>query len=153
MMTLDQFETNLRRFGEQIEGLDARLQEWFTEKVDEIRRLAPVSDENGGALRSSVKLTGDRFHYELTMLSYGVFQNYGVLGVNSSRQPTFVPEAGLSIEGFGIAQEKFQFGTNNFWNGGPPWGAYYTGIRAQSFFSISDITNELTQFIADNTTE
>ena len=149
-MTLDQFESMLENFGEQIEGLDARLQEWFTQKVDEIRRLTPVDT---GALRSSVKLTGDRFHYELTMLSYGVFQNYGVLGVNSSRQPTFVPEAGLSIEGFGITQEKFQFGTGNFDNGGRPWGAYYTGIRAQSFFSITDITNELTQFIADNTTE
>jgi hypothetical protein len=152
-MTLDQFERLLDGFGERIEGLDARLQEFFTEKVDEIRRNAPVAPEDGGALRSSIKLTGDRFHFDISMLYYGVFQNYGVLGVNSSRQPTFVPEAGLNIEGFGITQEKFQFGTNNFWKGGPPWGAYYTGIRAQSFFSITDITNELTQFIADNTIE
>ena len=149
-MTLDQFESMLEGFGERVEGLDARLQEFFSQKVDEIRRLTPVDT---GALRSSVKLTGDRFHYELTMLSYGVFQNYGVLGVNSSRFPVNVPEAGLSLGTRPVDQERFQFGTGNFDNGGRPWGAYYTGIRAQSFFSITDITNELTQFIADNTTE
>lgn len=149
-MTLDQFENMLEGFGERVEGLDARLQEFFSQKVDEMRRLAPVDT---GQLKSSIKLTGDRFHYELSMLSYGVFQNYGVLGVNSSRFPVNVPEAGLSLGTHAVEQERFQFGTNNFWRGGPPWGAYYTGIRAQSFFSITDITNELTQFIADNTTE
>ena len=152
-MTLDQFESMLEGFGERVEGLDARLQEFFSQKVDEIRRLTPVAPEDGGALRSSIKLTGDRFHFQISMLYYGVFQNYGVRGVNSSRFPVNVPEAGLSLGTHPVEQEQFQFGTNNFWNGGPPWGAYYTGIRAQSFFSITDITNELTQFIADNTTE
>lgn len=140
----------LAGYGERVEGLDARLQEFFTQKVDEMRMLVPVDT---GALRSSIKLTGDRFHYELTMLSYGVFQNYGVLGVNSSRIPVNVPEAGLSLGSVAIEQERFRFGTGNFDNGGRPWGAYYTGIRARSFFSITDITNELTQFIVDNTTE
>lgn len=152
-MTLEEFDRMLRNFGERVEGLDARLQEWFTQKVDEIRRNAPVAPEDGGALRSSIKLTGDRFHFEISMLYYGVFQNYGVRGVNSSRFPVTVPEAGLNLGTVPVEQEAFQFGTNNFWKGGPPWGAYYTGIQAQSFFSITDITNELTQFIADNTTE
>ena len=149
-MTVDQFEQMLGGFGQRVGGLDAALQEFFSQKADEIRRLTPVDT---GDLRKSIKLTGDRFEYQLTMLSYGVFQNYGVLGVDSSRFPVNVPEAGLSIGSHAVEQQRFQFGTGNFDNGGRPWGAYYTGIRARSFFSITDITNELTQLITEYTTE
>lgn len=148
-MTVEQFEQQLDQWGDQIRGLDANLQQWFSQKVDEIRALTPVDT---GALRSSIKLTGDRFGYEISMNYYGVFQNYGVRGVNSSRTPVNVPEAGLTIGGVRVEQERFQFGTGNFDRGGRPWGAYYTGIRARSFFSVTDITNELTEFIQEQTT-
>ncbi len=147
-MTVEEFERRLADFGEEVGGLDARLQEFFTQTVDAIRAQAPVDT---GALRSSIKLTGDRFGFEIKMNSYGVFQNYGVMGVNSSRFPVNVPEAGLNLGTVPVERERFQFGTNNFWRTGPGWGAYYTGIRARSFFSVTDITNELTQFIQDNT--
>jgi len=148
-MTVEQFEQQLDQWGDQIRGLDANLQQWFSQKVTEIRALTPVDT---GALRSSIKLTGDRFGYEISMNYYGVFQNYGVKGFRSSRTPVNTPEAGLTIGGVRVEQQPFQFGTGNFDRGGRPWGAYYTGIRARSFFSVTDITNELTEFIQEQTT-
>ena len=148
-MTLDEFTTQLEGYGERVGNLDAELQQWFSQKVDEIRALTPVDT---GALRSSVKLTGDRFSFQIEMNYYGVFQNYGVKGLRSSRQPVRTPEAGLTIGGVRVEQQPFQFGTGNFWKTGPAWGAYYTGIRARSFFSVTDITNELTEFIQEQTT-
>ena len=148
-MTEQQFIDRLENFGEQIRGLDARLQQFFTDKVDQIRRAAPVDT---GELSRSIQLTGDRYGYEIRMNYYGVFQNYGVVSAGStSKIPVNVPEAGLSIGNTAVNQERFRFGTGNFDNGGRPWGAYYSGLRAQSFFSITDITNELTQVIQDNT--
>ncbi len=148
-MTVDEFATQLEGFGQRVGDLDASLQQWFSQKVDEIRALTPVDT---GALRSSVKLTGDRFSFQIQMNYYGVFQNYGVRGVNSSRIPVRTPEAGLTIGGVRVEQERFQFGTGNFDRGGRPWGAYYTGIRARSFFSVTDIQNELVEFIQEQTT-
>jgi len=151
-MTVDQFEQRLRSYGQLVGNLDANLQQWFSQKVDEIRALAPVAAEDGGALRSSIKLTGDRFSFQIEMNYYGVFQNYGVKGLRSSRQPVRTPEAGLTIGGVRVEQQPFQFGTGNFWKTGPAWGAYYTGIRARSFFSVTDIQNELVEFIQEQTT-
>ena len=66
-MTLDEFEQRLRSYGQLVGNLDANLQQWFSQKVDEIRALAPVAAEDGGALRSSIKLTGDRFSFQIEM--------------------------------------------------------------------------------------
>jgi len=148
-MTLDEFTRQLEGYGERVGNLDANLQQWFSQKVDEIRALTPVDT---GALRSSVKLTGDRFSFQIQMNYYGVFQNYGVKGFRSSRTPVNTPEAGLTIGGVRVEQQPFQFGTGNFWKTGPAWGAYYTGIRARSFFSVTDIQNELVEFIQEQTT-
>ena len=147
-MTLQEFERQLGQYGQEVGNLDQGLQQLFSELVTEIRAAAPVAT---GQLMNSIKLTGDRFHFEIKMNYYGVFQNYGVRGTTSSRIPVNVPEAGLSFGAIAIEQERFQFGTGNFDRGGRPWGAYYSGIRARSFFSITDITNELTEFIQDNT--
>ena len=148
-MTVDEFARQLEGYGQQVSNLDANLQQWFSQKVDEIRALTPVDT---GALRSSVKLTGDRFSFQIQMNYYGVFQNYGVKGFRSSRTPVNTPEAGLTLGNVAVDRERFQFGTGNFDNGGRPWGAYYTGIRARSFFSVTDIQNELVEFIQEQTT-
>jgi len=150
-MTVEQFAQRVENYGQELSNFDGLLQAEFSRLVDEIRALAPVAAENGGALRSSIKLTGDRFNFQIQMLGYGVFQNYGVLGTKSSRIPVNVPEAGLTLGNVAVDRERFQFGTGNFDNGGRPWGAYYSGIKAQSFFSITELTQELTQFIQDNT--
>lgn len=151
-MTVEQFEQQLEGYGQRLSDFDGLLQAEFSRLVDEIRALAPVSTgPTSGDLRSSIKLTGDRFNFQIQMLGYGVFQNYGVLGTKSSRIPVNVPEAGLTLGNVNVDRERFQFGTGNFDNGGRPWGAYYSGIKAQSFFSITELTQELTQFIQDNT--
>ena len=146
-MTLEEFEREIGQFGEEIRDLDLAITEYLRQKVTEMQSLAP---EDTGELKRSIKLTGDRYNFQIKMNYYGVFQNYGVAGTKSSKIPVNRPEAGLSIGSTVIDQQPFSFGTGNFNQGGKPWGAYYTGIRATSFFSISDIADELENIIINN---
>lgn len=146
-MTLEEFENELRQLGDSMQGLDLVITQYLTQRVAELQNRAP---RDTGDLANSIKLMADRWSFQIQMNYYGVFQNYGVAGTKSSRIPVNLPEAGLSIGEEAIRQERFQFGTGNFDNNGRPWGAYYTGLRAQAFFSISELTNELENIIKNN---
>ena len=75
------------------------------------------------------------------MLNYGVFQNYGVAGTRSSRIPVIQPPFGISVDGYAV-NGRFSFGTGNYGEG-PGWGAYYTGLRAKSWFNMQQLSDGL----------
>jgi hypothetical protein len=141
-MTLEEF-IQRDNFGETLSNLDGVIYQWMQQKVTEIQAATPVDT---GDLKRSIQLTASRFNFQIRMNYYGVFQNYGVMGTKSSRIPVNLPEAGLTIGNEAIDPNQ-RFGFKEESNA---WGVKYTGIRARSFFSISDITNELENLIAEN---
>lgn len=142
-MTVDQFEQALGGFGESLFDLDQIIYQYMQQKVAQMQSLAP---ERTGDLKRSIQLTADRFNFQIRMNYYGVFQNYGVMGTKSSRIPVNLPEAGLSIGNQAIDPSQ-RFGFKEESNA---WGVKYTGIRARSFFSITEIADELENLIAEN---
>lgn len=141
-MTLDEF---LQRdnFGETLSNLDQVIYQYMQQKVTQMQSLAP---ERTGDLKRSIQLTADRFNFQIRMNYYGVFQNYGVMGTKSSRLPVNLPEAGLTI-GTQAIDPSQRFGFKEESNA---WGVKYTGIQARSFFSITEIADELENLIAEN---
>ena len=101
-----------------------------------MQSLAP---ERTGDLKRSIQLTADRFNFQIRMNYYGVFQNYGVRGWDS-RRSVLKPEVGLTIGGIEVnPKSEMQFGVIN-----------HPGIAARSFFSITEIKNELEELIKNN---
>ncbi len=144
-MTVEDFIEDLGDLGTELSNLDQAIYQWMQIKVQELKNAAPVDT---GELRNSIKLTADRFSFQIRMNYYGVFQNYGVMGTKSSRIPVNVPEAGLSIGNTAIPEQRFGFKEDS-----NAWGVKYTGIRARAFFSMAELTNELANVIRENITE
>jgi len=119
-MTVEEFERQLANFGESIRDLSPILDELATQITTEIRTAAPVDT---GALRNSIRTFVSHNSFELTMLYYGAFQNYGVNGTqeNIANRVEFGVEPRPSSEPF------YGFKTRRF------------GLRPQSFFNITDI--------------
>ena len=103
------------------------------------QRVTPFSKT--GRLKNSISYTVSGDTMSINMVNYGVFQNYGVMGITSSRIPVNVPEFGITVDGYNTTG-RFRFGTRNYGEG-PGWGVYYSGIRAKSFFNMADITNQI----------
>ena len=119
-MTVEQFEEQLAGFGESIRDLNPLLDQLANEIASQIRQDAPVDT---GALRNSIRTFVSNNSFELTMLYYGAFQNYGVKG---TEQGTADPVA------FGITPRP----TNE------PFYAFKTrryGLPPRRFFDITDI--------------
>jgi hypothetical protein len=119
-MTVEEFEEQLAGFGESIRDLNPLLDQLANEIASQIRQDAPVDT---GALRNSIRTFVSHNSFELTMLYYGAFQNYGVKG---TEQGNADPVA------FGITPRP----TNE------PFYAFKTrryGLPARRFFDISDI--------------
>jgi hypothetical protein len=148
-MTVDDFIQDLDQFGVNIQDVSVELAQVGEAITNEVRSKAPVLT---GALKSSIRVFVTNNSLAIDMLDYGVFQNYGVKGVTSSRGSVNEPENGISFGGM-AATTRFQFGTGNFSTGGRPWGAYYSGIAAQSFFSIETLADDIQETLAQNLIE
>ena len=113
--------------------------------VEQLKNQAPVAPRNGGALKASIDFSIVGNTIQFGMANYGVFQNYGVRGVDKSRSPVInAGSFGITIDGYPVTGE-FQFGTKNYGEG-PGWGAYYTGLRAykgRGWFNIQQLSDGL----------
>jgi hypothetical protein len=146
MASVDDLINDLSNFGSEVQDLSLDLAQIGADIEAGIRSRAPVKT---GALAQSIRVfvTQDSLAFE--MLDYGVFQNYGVKGVDNTASPLLTPEEGISFGGI-AATSRFSFGTGNFSKGGRPWGAYYSGIGAQSFFSIDAMAQDVADTIGTN---
>ena len=147
-MTLDQFERRIDQFNKELINLTPILTEIGNEMTAELRRNAPVADNGGGSLQSSIELTVQPQSFGISMLAYGVFQNYGVVGVDGGSRAKD-PRGGQRIPNQVFPQGngqggKYQFGTKRPKYRG--WGAYYTGFSEhEGWFDVDDLTQEVTR--------
>ena len=119
-MTVEEFERELANFGESVRDLSPILDELANEIASQIRQDAPYDT---GALRNSIRTFVSYNSFELTMLYYGAFQNYGVNGTeqNIANRVEFGVEPRPSSEPF------YAFKTRRY------------GLQPRGFFNITDI--------------
>ena len=136
-MTVDEFERALGDFGETMSNLSPVLTQIGGRIVDQIKSGAPV---DSGALRNSVKAVIQDDALAIEMLYYGIFQNYGVDGLQNAPAREVPP--------FGVPQptagRRFGFSGNYEMIGGDlSFGArkqiYKMGLKPQSFFNVDAI--------------
>jgi len=119
-----------------LEDLDKELQRLATRIVDEMRQNVP---EDTGDLKKSIQLNMDRYGFQISMLDYGAYQNFGVEGSKGSND-TIPTDLDFAIGSYGVKQgTTFKFGTDN--NGGR------FGIKRQTFFSLTRIQDRLKTLI------
>ena len=146
-MTVDEFERALGDFGETMSNLSPVLTQIGGRIVDQIKSGAPV---DSGALRNSVKAVIENDALAIEMLYYGIFQNYGVDGLQNAPAREVPP--------FGVPQptagRRFGFSGNYEMIGGDlSFGArkqiYKMGLKPQSFFNVDAIADA----VADGVTQ
>lgn len=140
--TVDEFIAQLEEFGQRAVDLSDILSQVGSEITTKIKADAP---SDTGALKSSISFEVNQDSLTLEMLNYGVFQNYGVGGTKSSPVTLKRVEGGI----FGIpAGTRFRFKSLTI-GGSLPYPVRRSiverGLQAKSFFSIADITQEVTQ--------
>ena len=79
-MTLDEFETRIVDMRDDIVNLTPILTEIGNDITRELQQAAPTGKT--GNLQSSIRLEVQPQQFAVSMLAYGVFQNYGVVGVD-----------------------------------------------------------------------
>ena len=136
-MTVDEFESALQDFGETMSNLSPILTQIGGRIVDDIKAGAPTDT---GALRQSIKAVIEDDALAIEMLYYGIFQNYGVDGIQNA--------PAREVPRFGVPQptagRRFGFSGNYEMIGGDlAFGArkqiYKMGLKPQSFFNVDVI--------------
>lgn len=133
-MTLDDLIADLEQLGEELSGPESILTEIGEQITSELKSRVPVDT---GALKNSISYTIANDKMEINMLYYGPFQNYGVNGTGDSRATSVQ----FGVEPRPVSEPFYAFKTRRF------------GLRAQSFFNIETITNQITQAFLEDTTQ
>ena len=146
-MTVDEFVNELGDLGEQISNLENDLLEIGLGIVNDMKARVPV---DSGALRNSITSVVTNNSITITMLAYGMFQNYGVRGTQSGSADT-VPQ---EVEPTPREGGSYSFNSIYRMIGGPlPFGArvniHRFGLRPQRFFNINEIATRLEQELAN----
>lgn len=116
---------------------------------------------SSGGVRDSIRAVVDDAQLTLGifMPEHGYFQNFGVVAYENGKrlsnrgklQSDQEPLDEATAEAFGAAPGSLmQFGTGNYWKGGPPWGAYYTGINAKRFLNIEQFIDQVVDYVNNN---
>ena len=151
-MTVEQFEAQLGDLGENLMNMQTILTEIAGRIVDDIKDAAPV---NSGDLKRSIKAIVTDTELQIAMLNYGVFQNYGVDGMSQS-VANEVPQFGIDPQP--ANGRKFGFSGDYTMIGGDlPFGVrkkiYQLGVRPQPFFDIEDMSELITEYVANRLLE
>ena len=149
-MTVDEFESALGDFGETMQNLSPILTQIGGRLVDQIKADAPV---NSGALRQSIKAVIEQDSLSIEMLYYGIFQNYGVDGMQNA--------PAREVPSYGVLQptagSRFGFSGNYDMIGGDlSFGArkqiYKMGLKPQRFFDVDVISQAIADGVAQQLT-
>jgi len=146
-MTVDDFISRLESLGQEATDLSSILITIGTDITENLKRNAPVDT---GALRSSISFAVENDSLTLSMLNYGVFQNYGVDGTESGNA------RGVEAGFFGIpAGYRFKFRSMTI-GGSLPFAVRKSiaerGLKPQQFFSMADLKTEVTSRIEEQLT-
>ena len=150
-MTVDQFESALGDFGETMQNLSPILTQIGGRLVDQVKDGAPI---DSGALRQSIKAVIQDDSLAIEMLYYGIFQNYGVDGMQNAPAREVPP--------FGVPQptagRRFGFSGDYTMIGGDlSFGArkqiYKMGLKPQSFFDVDAIAAAVADGVAQQLTQ
>lgn len=149
-MTVDEFESALSDFGETLTNLSPILTEIGGRLVDQIKQDAPT---DSGALRNSIKAVIEEDQLSIEMLYYGIFQNYGVDGMQNAPARE-VPRYGVMQPTTG---SRFGFSGDYTMIGGDlSFGArktiYKMGLRPQPFFDVDAISAAVAEGVAEQLT-
>lgn len=149
-MTVDEFESALGDFGETMQNLSPILTAIGGRLVDQIKADAP---SNTGALRNSIKAVIQDDTLSVEMLYYGIFQNYGVDGIQNapaSEVPTYGVMQPTAGRRFGFSGDFEMIG------GDLAFGArkqiYKMGLRPQPFFNVDVIAAAVADGVAQQLT-
>jgi hypothetical protein len=149
-MTVDEFESALGDFGETMQNLSPILTQIGGRLVDQIRQDAPT---DSGALRNSIKAVIEQDSLSIEMLYYGIFQNYGVDGMQNA--------PAREVPSYGVLQptagSRFGFsGDFEMIGGGLSFGArkqiYKMGLKPQPFFNVDVIAAAVADGVAQQLT-
>ena len=149
-MTVDEFESALGGFGETMQNLSPILTQIGGRLVDQIRQDAPT---DSGALRNSIKAVIEQDSLSIEMLYYGIFQNYGVDGMQNA--------PAREVPSYGVLQptagSRFGFsGDFEMIGGGLSFGArkqiYKMGLKPQPFFNVDVIAAAVADGVAQQLT-
>jgi hypothetical protein len=150
-MTVDQFESALGDFGETMQNLSPILTQIGGRLVDQVKDGAPI---DSGALRQSIKAVIQDDSLAIEMLYYGIFQNYGVDGMQNA--------PAREVPAFGVPQptagRRFGFSGDYTMIGGDlSFGArkqiYKMGLKPQSFFDVDAIAAAVADGVAQQLTQ
>jgi hypothetical protein len=150
-MTVEEFERSLSNFGEQLQDISPVLLNIGGRIVDQVKEGAPI---DSGALRNSIKAVIEDDSLSIAMLYYGIFQNYGVDGIENA--------PGREVPRFGVPQpsrgNRFGFSGDFTMIGGDlSYGArktiYKMGLRPQSFFDVDAISQAVADGVAQQLTQ
>jgi hypothetical protein len=119
--------------------------------VDQVKDGAPI---DSGALRQSIKAVIQDDSLAIEMLYYGIFQNYGVDGMQNA--------PAREVPAFGVPQptagRRFGFSGDYTMIGGDlSFGArkqiYKMGLKPQSFFDVDAIAAAVADGVAQQLTQ
>lgn len=137
-MTVDQFTRQMEDFGQELSALDDLLLAIGGEVINNLRAQAPV---DSGRLRQSIQAVVAENELNIAMLAYGMFQNYGVDGMQQSRA-TAVP---FGINPQPTAGGRYGFSGQYEMIGGDlpipvKKSIYAFGLRPQNWFNLETVT-------------
>lgn len=146
MASIEDFENQLEGFGQSLTNLDDILLNVSGQIVAQIKSNAPVDQGN---LKNSIQAVIIDNQIQIQMLAYGLFQNYGVDGMQQ-RVADPVP---FGIEPRPTTGDRFGFSGNYEMIGGdlpiPARKSIYAyGIKPQRFFNLETITNYIETEVA-----
>ena len=150
-MTVEEFENALGDFGETMSNLSPILTQIGGRLVDQVKDGAPI---DSGALRQSIKAVIQDDSLAIEMLYYGIFQNYGVDGMQNA--------PAREVPAFGVPQptagRRFGFSGDYTMIGGDlSFGArkqiYKMGLKPQSFFDVDAIAAAVADGVAQQLTQ
>ena len=148
MASVDNFMAALQDFGEDLSNMDNILLSISSGIVNDLKQAAP---QDSGALKNSIQAVIEDNSIRIAMLEYGIFQNYGVDGMN---QPIADEVPSFGIEPQPRTGNKFGFsGDYEMIGGSLPFGVrksiYEKGLRPQHWFDLDIISERITREIAN----
>lgn len=144
------FLDRLQSFGEDLSNIDNELLAIAGNIVNDLKAAAP---QDSGDLKNSIQAVIQDNSIQIEMLVYGIFQNYGVDGMNQ-RVADDVPQFGIDPQP--AAGSRFGFSGDYIAIGGDlPYGVrksiYERGLRPQRWFDLETLAERITTEIANRT--
>ncbi len=130
MRTTGEFIALLGRFGESLQDLQPELQEISEQIVEDLKagiRAQGLVDT--GDLLRSVRAQATSNSLEISMLSYGLFNNYGVGGSESS--PTNLKKVEFGVTPRPSSEPYYRFRKRRF------------GIQSRQFFTVENLQQQV----------